>query len=375
MNDKRIATFQLRHQTDIPEAIHYIAAAGHSAPSADNTQPWCFEWNGQALSLKYFKRSKGDSLLDEKSPATLMALGAAAENMITAADALGENVLWSFPFESSGSNVYLQGQFDTHHKNVVAADWEHTLFRRHTNRLAYKKKRISHETILKLESLSMGSATVKVFYNKDQIKKIAHLVKQASSIRFRLQEVHEWFVESLRFTEEEVEKGDGLDIKTLPLPPGGRALLKFISPWPRMSRLNSLGLYKLFAHLEAQPISSSPAIIAINSPLDREALFNSGRLLEKVWCQLTSEGLAAQPYFVLSDQLTRSREKKIPMEIEEFAARLNHEAIDFFNKKDSTVQILLRIGYPSLGAVNSRRKDLDEVLIQKMPNDGTDHSS
>lgn len=349
---------------DIPQAVQYIVAAGNSAPSADNSQPWRFEWDGQALSLKYFNASQRDTLLDENAPATLMALGAVAENMISAANTLGEEVHWSFPFRSSDSNIYLHGQFGEQHKEVTASHWEHGLFNRHTNRFPYTKRKIDLPVVSKLEGLSVGAASIKAFCERGQKKEISNLVKRASAIRFRLREVHEWFAQSLRFTEEEVGGGDGLDVKTLPLPPGGCALLKFISPWRRMKWLNFFGLYKLFAQIEAQLITSAPVMVAVMSPLDRGALFDAGRLLEMTWCELSSAGLAVHPYYVLSDQLTRYREKTLPTDFEHLAAKLAQETKDLIGTDAPTVQMLLRVGYPSMNVVKSKRRKLDKVLIR-----------
>jgi hypothetical protein len=184
-----------------------------------------------------------------------------------------------------------------------------------------------------------------------------------SRIRFQTREVHEWLAASLRFTEEEVARGDGLDVRSLDLPPGGAAFLKFIAPWSRMEALNRIGAYKAMAAIEAQPIRRGPAIVAIIGPHDYRSCIDAGRLMTRIWTDLNVKGLAVHPYYVVADQLQRRREGKVPAHCVEQAEELAEQCRRFFELgPDETLHMLMRVGYPTREAPRSRRLPLEQVV-------------
>jgi len=349
----------------IPELISYLVKAGQAAPSADNSQPWCFEWNGEYLSLLYDKNRCGNALLNLSSPASWLALGAVAENLVSAASAVQAKVEWSFPLLEAGSNICVQGKFNTLAADITPSASQHPLFNRHTNRFSYKDNQIKADILHEIAELSEGGAYLKIYNDKQTCSEIASLIKSASAIRFRIKEVHEWFAKTLRFTPEQVALGVGLDVKTLPLPPGGQALLKYTSSWKRMNKLNQLGLYKLFAAIEAQPVARAPAIIAISSPADRGSVFNAGRLMERAWCKLNGNGIAVHPYYVLTDQLHRLHSGALPDELKKLAEKIELETGNVLGTKANELQMLFRIGYPKNDVVRSCRRDINDALITK----------
>ncbi len=347
----------------VPEQIKILAKSGHAAPSADNSQPWHFIWNGKTLSVEYDTERVQSLTFPPDWPATLLSIGAVIENITQAAQFLDLPLEIDLPLEmNDATGCYARIAAANMQGNKVKVEI-HPLFKRHTNRFKFNKKPIPNDAIGTLSGLSEGNARLAVFSNKTSVGKIASLVMQASKIRFQTQELHEWLGRSLRFTEKSVKKADGLDIRTLDLPPGGGYFLRFISDWNNMKALNKLGLYNLLAQIDSRPIGRGPAIVAVIAPANSSTSIDAGRLLCRAWIYLNSLGIAAHPYYVVSDQLDRLRKNLLPDRLVEQARSIKTACDDLFElTSGETLHMLLRVGYPTREPPRSLRLPFDKVF-------------
>jgi len=292
-------------------------------------------------------------------------MGGVLENMLQASDALGlEAACFRDDNDGVGSNAYFTVAVTSPASEALSCDsfTSHPLFKRHTNRFPYMSHPIPPEVALGIAELSEGKAHLRVLDAPSEIETIASAARQASEIRFQTQEVHECLARSLRFTKNQAARDDGLDIATIPLPPGGSFFLRFIMDWKWMSRLNRLGAYKLMANLDVNLLEEAPAVIAVVGGSSREEVIDAGRLLVRAWIDLNSRGIAVHPYYVVSDQLQRRREGKISSHLGTQADGIAKEIAALLNlSKDQCVHMLLRIGYPTKDPVRSKRLPLKAV--------------
>ncbi len=288
-------------------------------------------------------------------------MGAVVENMVLVSEFVDTQIGWEFQKFKNDPAIFAVAEFDDPYTAVNEKFRGHSLFERHTNRFPYSGKEIEKVILDALIDQKQEAAEVLCFSNKAARTEIAELVKRASSMRFQIREVHEWFADTLRFTPNQIERGDGLDVNTIPLPPGGKKLLDYTSSWKRMSRLNRLGIYKLFSAIEAQPIASAPLLLAILSPQETVEQFNAGRLLERVWCYLNARGLAVHPYFVITDQLERYREGRLDKKLNAIGQSLSERAEKLWGGEGKSLQMLLRVGYPKTQPARSRRLEISKV--------------
>lgn len=343
----------------LPEAVRFLAEAGRAAPSADNSQPWRFRW-GKTFDV-HFRQATGEhELLPAEHPATQIALGAVIENLAQAAVAIG------LPFDAAAVKTTATQSIaaltvDT--KAAVPHD-AHSLplFGRHTNRFPFASSPLPASLLQWASAQREGSATCLLWEDRKQIRALSRLVRQASEARFQTQEIHEWLGQSLRFTSDEVARGDGLDVATLHLPPGGRQMLRATRDWKRMRLFNRFGAYKGFARAEAAAVSKAPALLAILAPDTPGSAIAGGRLLERVWIELNRQGVAAQPYFVITDQLYRLQRGSVPARLIPLVERTK-EALDaILGHRDRQMLILLRIGRPKVQPPRALRLPLWTIL-------------
>lgn len=339
----------------LPAWVLYLAEAARLAPSADNSQPWRFRFDGRSLAVE-FEVARGS--LGRDHSAVHLAMGAVLENLVQAAQDAGLDTSgWEFPgFAATGCLVKIPAPAQT----LEALEVPQAICARHTNRGPFALTPLAEEDAASLAQLRQGEAEALVFSEREAIAQLAQLVRLASELRFQTEEIHRWLAGSLRFTPEEVARGDGLDVETLHLPPGGRALGRYLSDWRRLALLNRFGAYKLLAWIEAAQFSQAGAIVAIVGQNGANAWLDAGRLLERVWLDLTARGWAVHPYFVLPDQLARLSAGKIPPHLRPAAERLAQQAQALF--AEATPFMLLRVGQAKQPAKRSRRLPLVALI-------------
>ncbi len=331
------------------DTIKLLVQSGLQAPSADNSQPWCLKWDGNSLSVIYdIARVQGQTF-PANSPATLLSLGAIVENIIEISKHYKLTTNLTCPHNRlsttySGAKISIQS-VNSH--ELIGHSTTHPTFERHTNRFAYHKTAVPPPVLNHTAAFTENSARLVIIDQKPVIHDIALLIKLASEVRFQTQEVHEWLGKCLRFTKEDVKKADGLDIRTLDLPPGGSSFLKFISNWKRMKLLNRIGAYKLLAQIDSAPIKAAPAIVAIIAPATAQGAIDAGRLLCRAWTYLNTQNIAVHPYYVVADQLARLEGKTVPEKLIEQVQDLDQQCTKALPLKEGeTLHMFLRAGYP-----------------------------
>ena len=116
---------------NLPKPVEYIIRAAGRAPSADNGQPWQFVWDDVTLSLRLDKARLSNSLFAPESPAILLAMGTAMENMVQAAESLASVVRWECPLEPLADDFFLRVKAEDWASVPVAKQlWQHHLFQR-----------------------------------------------------------------------------------------------------------------------------------------------------------------------------------------------------------------------------------------------------
>lgn len=338
----------------LPSVVTYLLQAASCAPSADNSQPWCFTWD-KGIVTGYAKR-RGGFPVDYH--ATELALGAATENVAWALASLGNDssAWYTGPVDPKG--IVFRGAVDALNVPLPDADaqvWRH----RHTNRTPYAMTEIDPDSQFGLTSCSEGGVGVVAICGA-AIKEVANWVCQASEVRFQTREVNEWFAASLRYGDGQEDWVEGLHVNTLALPPGGVGLLKLMSDWNRLQWLNRFRAYKLFSRIEAANFQQAPLILAIMGSESTSA-FDAGRCLQRVWLRLTEMGLSAHPYYVVSDLLQRLALNRVPEQCRDQGESLRKQ-IQASLGQNQTLHCLLRVGKPARQLPVSGRLPLERTM-------------
>jgi hypothetical protein len=338
--------------------IEQLAALANAAPSADNSQPATMRWDGSTLAIAYAPRHPATNVFGADSHATLLAVGGLIENLQRTLDANAVATQWRFG--APGEQPYATltpGALPATLKAPAG------LLERHTDRLAYRRGALPADLLARVGAAREGAAAVTALTSAGDIATVARMVRQCSEARFCNEQLHRWLFGSLRATPTEVAAGDGLDMRTLGLPPGGKTLMKLISDWPRLQRLNGIGLYKMLALAEIKLIAKAPAVLCLTGAPGRAGTLDAGRLLTRVWSELNLAGVAVQPFYVVTDQLNRLAEGTLAAGFDARVAAVETDMRRLLALGEGQqLHMMLRIGYPAGTPVRSRRLPLAGVF-------------
>lgn len=334
--------------------------AARAAPSADNSQPWQLSWSGSHLSVHY-RPHLGIDPFGPTGHATLISIGALSENL---AQAIQE----ATPAITLGNLSRGKPYFSMPIANPLAPSNAHDLplFQRHTNRHPYTREAPETAMLDTLPHFREGPAHLSLLTTYAERENFARLAHVCCLARFCNRELHDWLMSSLRFAPGEVARGDGLDIATLHLPPGGKAFMQAIRPWPRMALLNRFGAYRFMAATEVRPLRQAPLILTVVGEDSPEGAFTAGRLMERAWIHLNQLGWAVHPYYVISDQETRLHSDRLA---EDWVAPVSH-ALDGVREvlriqRGLRLHIALRVGRPTRVPQRSQRLPLEAIFIDE----------
>jgi len=351
------------HQTLLEAAI--------LAPTPDNNQPWRFVSHEDAFYVCLDSTRALPS--DVHGMFDLVGLGAAIENASLAAGEAGCQLRLALdPRE-------LPPPADPTIRPIAAIRIKpggspDPLYRyishRCTNRKPYCRQALPADTLLRLAGTISGYPEVQLDWvaSRRDIRRIAWLVAAGDRFRFQYQPFHKEIYRQLRFTAQEAaETGDGLDIRTLELPPGAATLLRFLRSWRRMVWVRRLGLLPLLTIPSLVSVIRSGAIGVLSVPAPAtENYLTAGRAFERIWLAATAEGLALQPLGSLPIFLAQWEQlagqnlspadqrlaQRIPRRLETIVPRL----------AGRTLLMLFRVGYAPSPSARSLRRPLTAVL-------------
>lgn len=341
--------------------VRKLAAIGALAPSADNSQPWCLRWNGRELAVAFALRHPSHSVFAADSHATLLSAGAVAETLEAALTTNAMHASWQWPSNPALGQPYATVGLDGAPANFTSPEGPR---RRHTNRLAFRFEHLPSGVVREIESSRENGNRAVLLADRWQKSSLIRLIRLCSEARFCNRQLHEWLIGSLRFTPEEAARGDGLDIRTLGLPPGGKQLLRLISDWHRLQVLNRLGAYKLLALSETGLLTQAPALLCIVGPTDARSVIDAGRLMTRIWTNLNLQDVAVHPYYVVTDQINRLRQGSVAAGFESQIAGVDDETRRLLELQPAeSLHMILRVGYPKGDALRSARLPLEAVFL------------
>ncbi len=345
--------------TKVFEALIEAAIA---APSPDNNQPWQFRISDDRLQVYL---DKGRSLpSDVKSMFDMTSIGAAIENAVIAAAELGYTAEVHWKGENPTAEIALSegGSKDPLFPSL------HT---RCTNRKMYASQPLDAAVLKSLSASCSGFADVQIDWlsSTDEKRRFGKLIASTDSLRFQHQPFHEELFRQLRFTKQEAETtADGLDVRTLELPPGLSLALPVLRSWKVMRTLIALKMLPLLTMPSVVSVQKSGAIAVISVPKafveppnDPAQIFlTGGRAIQRLWLAGAAADLAMHPLGSISIFLLQDNPKPEFVPTIELARKAVVDLIPSLAGR--TIQLALRVGKSSPPTMRSIRRTADKVM-------------
>jgi molybdopterin/thiamine biosynthesis adenylyltransferase len=276
----------------------YVVRAGIQAPSGDNCQPWRFSGAGETIALSLDKGTD-ESFFNVRQAASIVACGAAMENMTLAAQACGLTPEVELNPEEGAGRTRLATLTLKQGEDVPEPVLHDAVWQRCTNRKFYSRKTVSDgvwEHIREAVERFPGT-TLQWISAPGQLKIFAESACLADRIRTEHRGLHEHLNTMIRFSQKDAEETrDGLPLGNLEAGRAGNLFLKATRSWPVMSALNTLGASRGVAAHSGKGIRRSGGVgLICAQSLDTESLFRAGRALERAWLTFTHYGIRFQP--------------------------------------------------------------------------------
>lgn len=352
-----------------PELLRTFVEAAILAPSPDGNQPWRFQILPECgLRLDHDLTRALPS--DVHFMFSMIALGAALENLcIAARQHAWEPDITYFPSEPASEDR--QPIAALHFRRVGQPDPLYPfLAQRVTCRKPYAR-RAPPDTVLETIAEAAAAPTdVQIHWvtERASIRALAPLIAATDRIRFEYKSFHEELYRQLRFTAAEAERTcDGLDLRTLEVPPGAGLLLRMLRPWKRLQMLNRFGLSRILTLPSAVSVWRSGAIGAITVSNPEPASFlRGGRAFQRLWLAAQKHGLALQPLGSLpiflghlellgGRHLSSKHQRQLTAIAERYLRILPASTRRF-------LLILFRLGYAGMPQIRSLRRPVSSVL-------------
>jgi molybdopterin/thiamine biosynthesis adenylyltransferase len=274
----------------------YLLQAAVQAPSGDNAQPWQFSLAGNNIHV--FLNPQADmSFFNVRQTASIIACGAATENIRLAATAMGLDAATQLLPDAAQENLMATVRMQP---GEQATDpLAQHIWTRCTNRRPFSKRPLPDwvQADLKACIRDIPEARLHLFSERTQLRKLAKVIYLADRIRTEHQGLHEHFTSMIRFSDQEAEmRRDGLPLKNLEAGLQGEAFLRLTKPWSAMRVANGVGLGRLVALHSAQGILESGAagLVVVDGLESRDFLLG-GQALQRIWLAMEHHGLQMQP--------------------------------------------------------------------------------
>ncbi len=340
--------------------IAKILSAAVAAPSGDNSQPWRFVFRAPNTIEFHAIPEKDNALFNLDGSGTFFALGAALENAILEAKALGFEP--EVVYRGEGSLVAALVLREGGMLSGAERELQQAIPLRHTNRKAYKKVPLTEDDQRALLAAAEGAngASLSLLEDAGVMAPISRALTTMEETALGNKPLHALFFGSIFWSKERNDAGEhGLYVYTLELPPPARLFFKALRHWSVAKAFAKIGFPKMVAAINAKQNASASAFGVITvDRFDRARYVEAGRLLERVWLAAAARGMSLQIVTGLLF-LARTLEQEAPAGFSEEERALVREAYARIRKNLGSAEepfLIFRVGYAEAPTAVSFRK-------------------
>jgi len=353
--------------------LEKIVSLANLAPSGGNIQPWIWVFDRKGILHLFHDQERSHSMLDFRGIGSLIAFGAAIENLRLASAQEGLEIEIINHIQNFEDELICSIRFISKFKAPIEVPY-HELVKgialRCTNRKNSNRQLVDQAKLEELENFAKSEGlTIKLTDDSKALESIAEVVGGMDRMRFFHEDGLMDFIKEVRWTEKEaIETRDGIDIATLELSGSEKAAMGLLRD-PRTVKffrkfLMGYGLTKI----SKETITKSSAIMLLQgNEFSTKTYVEGGKVLQRIWIKANMMGISFQPVtamlFIFQKVLQEANHGFTKIEEAEIQRlKLRFDKI-FNNEGDSLDLFMFRLNIAADPSVRAFRRDVNETLI------------
>ncbi len=353
--------------------LEMLVEKANWAPSGGNIQPWVWVFDRKGILHLFHDKVRSHSMLDYKGTGSLIAFGAALENLRLQAGSMGIEIEIIYQINNFEEDCIASIRFLTKQSKSLKInhfDLVDGIGLRCTNR-KNKKRYILNQNELNslLDVAKEESVFLEWTEDEDDLAQLAKVVGGMDRLRFFHDQGLIDFINEVRWSEKEaIATKDGIDIATLELSGAEKAAMGLLRDPSTIKFFRKFLMGYGLTKISKDTITTASSIFLLKtkdySPL---AILNVGVVLQRLWIKANMLGLSFQPVsgmlFIFHRILNEKETGFTEIEKNEIL-ELKQSFNTIFNKEVEQKDIFMfRINKAGEPSVKSYRRDLSETLI------------
>jgi molybdopterin/thiamine biosynthesis adenylyltransferase len=355
------------------EELEKLLSLANMAPSGGNIQPWVWVFDRKGILHLFHDQERSHSMLDFKGTGSLIAFGAALENLRLAAAGEGIEIEVINHISEFGDELISSVRFVAKLKNPIQVPYFELvdgIMVRCTNRKNTSRQLLESSKLQELSDFATSEGfAIKFTEDNSDLEGLAEIVGGMDRMRFFHEEGLKDFIKEVRWTEKDaLESLDGIDIATLELSGTEKAAMGLLKD-PRTVKffrkfLMGFGLTKI----SKDTITKSSVIMLLQGDkFSPKTYLEGGKVLQRIWIKANMLGISFQPVtallFIFQKVL---QEANHGFSIEEAAEiqKLKSKFDRIFNNESTGTDLFLfRLNVAGDPSVRALRRNVKDTLI------------
>jgi molybdopterin/thiamine biosynthesis adenylyltransferase len=355
------------------EELEQLLTMANMAPSGGNIQPWIWVFDRKGILHLFHDRERSHSLLDFMGTGSLIAFGAALENLRLFSAKMGLEIeilhhIQSFDDDLIASIRFiskLKTAFPTTHSELADG-----ILLRCTNRKNNSRELISQTQLDDLMAFALEEGLhVKHTEDLSDLSQLAQVVGGMDRMRFFHEQGLTDFIKEVRWTEKEaLETKDGIDIATLEMSGTEKAAIGLLKDPRTVKFFRKFFMGYGLTKISKDTLTTSSSIMLLqSSKFNAESYLKAGSVLQRIWIRANLLGISFQPVtamLFIFHKVQKEKDHGFSM-IEEKEIRHLKQKFDQIFKNSENLENLFMFRLNKAGEPSARalRRNVSDSLI------------
>jgi len=352
------------------EELIKLVESANLAPSGGNIQPWIWIVDSIGVLHLFHDQERSHSLLDYKGTGSLIAFGAALENLRIEAAQMGiemEEVVHIKAFEEQliASIRFVSKQADS--LQVPFYELVEGIPLRCTNRKNSKRIPLGQDQLEAIYQF-VDQREFSLSHLDKNLDELAKVVGGMDRMRLFHQQGLTDFIQEIRWSDKDArESGDGIDIATLELSGAEKAAMGLLKDPRTVSFFRKFLLGYGLTKISNDAITSASAIFLLSaSKFNPNTYLEAGKILQRIWLWANVNGLSFQPVaasLFIFHKVLKEEHHGFTHQEEVSIKQMKHSFDSLFDTDPKTEHLFMfRLNKADSPSMRSYRRDVLDTL-------------